>query len=136
MASATYCDGEKVEAMVVLGQRNSRIKDFFDVHHLAVQREFESQTLAESVRRTFRRRETPLPEEEPVALTAAYWEDPARVAQIRAFARRSGIFLDERGLTDLVGVLRAFLLPLLADARDASSPARVWPAGGPWRSRS
>ena len=30
-------------------------------------------------------------DEEAVGLTAACWDDPARVIQIRAFARRSGI---------------------------------------------
>ena len=32
---------EKLEAMVVLGDRNSRIKDFFDLHHLARRFEFD-----------------------------------------------------------------------------------------------
>ena len=47
---------EKLEAMVVLGDRNSRIKDFFDLHYLASQFEFDRATLAEAVRRTFERR--------------------------------------------------------------------------------
>jgi hypothetical protein len=36
---------EKLEAIVVLGQRNSRIKDFFDAHHLAGHFGFEGSTL-------------------------------------------------------------------------------------------
>ncbi len=63
---------EKLEAMVMLGQRNTRIKDFFDVHHLAEHRGFEGPTLVESIRRTFARRGTPIPAEEPVALTRTY----------------------------------------------------------------
>lgn len=50
---------EKLEAMVVLGDRNSRIKDFFDLHYLASRFEFDRATLAEAVRRTFVRRRTP-----------------------------------------------------------------------------
>ncbi len=38
---------EKLEAMVVLGDRNSRIKDFFDLHHLASRFEFDRATLAD-----------------------------------------------------------------------------------------
>jgi hypothetical protein len=55
---------EKLEAMVVLGDRNSRIKDFFDLHHLASRFEFDRATFAEAVRRTFERRRTPIPAED------------------------------------------------------------------------
>jgi hypothetical protein len=54
---------EKLEAMVVLGDRNSRIKDFFDLHYLASHFDFDRVTLAEAIRRTFKRRRTPIPEE-------------------------------------------------------------------------
>ena len=57
---------EKLEPVVVLGNRNSRIKDFFDLHHLASRFEFDGATLAGAIRRTFERRQTPLPTEEPV----------------------------------------------------------------------
>lgn len=50
---------EKLDAMVVLGDRNSRIKDFFDLHHLASRFDFDREILAEAVRRTFARRRTP-----------------------------------------------------------------------------
>jgi hypothetical protein len=80
---------EKLEAMVVLGDRNSRIKDFFDLHYLASRFEFDRTTLAEAVRRTFAQRRTPIPVDEPIGLTPAYWENPSRPAQVRAFARRT-----------------------------------------------
>jgi hypothetical protein len=38
---------EKFEAMVVLGDRNSRIKDFFDLYPLAGEFEFDRATLSE-----------------------------------------------------------------------------------------
>jgi hypothetical protein len=63
---------EKLEAMVVLGDRNSRIKDFFDVHYLASHFQFDRATLREAVRRTFERRRTPIPSDEPIALTSFY----------------------------------------------------------------
>jgi hypothetical protein len=97
---------EKLEAMVVLGQRNSRIRDFFDVHHLAEHRGFEGAILLESIRRTFERRGTPIPTEEPIALTSAYWDDPAREVQIRAFARRSGIRVSPDVARDVLRVRR------------------------------
>ncbi len=127
---------EKLEAMVVLGQRNTRIKDFFDVHHLAEHRRFEGSTLIESIRRTFARRGTPVPAEEPDALTGAYWDAPAREVQIRAFARRSGM-LDRPDVTsDIPRVLRAFLLPPLEQIRRGTRELGSWPPGGPWKRRS
>jgi hypothetical protein len=86
---------EKLEAMVVLGDRNSRIKDFFDLQYLASRFEFDRATLAEAVRRTFERRRTPIPEQPPIALTREYWENPSRPAQVRAFARRARIAVPE-----------------------------------------
>ena len=77
--------------MVAFGDRNSRIKDFFDLHHFANHFEFDRVTLAEAVRRTFERRRMPIPTDEPIALTRAYWENPSRPAQVRAFARRAGL---------------------------------------------
>ena len=51
---------EKFEAMVKLGQLNSRMKDFFDIHLLARQFEFDGNTLQEAIAKTFARRQTPI----------------------------------------------------------------------------
>jgi hypothetical protein len=124
---------EKLEAMVVLGDRNSRIKDFFDLHHLASRFEFDRATLAEAVRRTFERRHTPIPAKEPIGLTPMYWDNPSRPAQVRAFARRAGLAVPEKPAEEFLGILRAFLAPVLEDLRTRKRQARTWPPGGPWR---
>lgn len=111
---------EKLEAMVVLGERNSRIKDFFDLLHLARQFEFDRATLTEAVRRTFERRRTPFPAQEPIALTPMYWDHPSRPAQVRAFARRAALAVPEKPAEEFLGILRAFLLPVLEDVRTGS----------------
>jgi hypothetical protein len=80
---------EKLEAIVSLGIRNSRIKDFFDIDYLARTQRFERAVLVEAVRRTFQRRGIPIPGEPPVGLTAEFWSQPGRDAQVRAFARRA-----------------------------------------------
>ncbi len=124
---------EKLEAMVVLGDRNSRIKDFFDLHHLAGRFEFDGATLSEAVRRTFKRRHTPIPAEAPIGLTRAYWENPSRPAQVRAFAKRAGLEVPDRFADECARVLEAFLSPVLEDLRGGRSRAASWPPGGPWR---
>lgn len=124
---------EKLEALVVLGDRNSRIKDLFDLHHLASRFEFDRETLAEAVRRTFARRRTPIPVEPPIGLTPAYWKNPSRTTQVRAFARRAGLTLPPDPGHQFTKLLSEFLLPLLDDLRLETRREGNWPAGGPWR---
>lgn len=124
---------EKLEAMEVLGDRNSRIKDFFDLHFLACHFAFDRETLTEAVRRTFARRKTPVPSEPPIGLTPAYWENPSRPAQIRAFARRADLEVDGGPPPDLADVLAAFLLPVLDDLHRSARRQGTWPPGGPWQ---
>ncbi len=124
---------EKLEALVVLGDRNSRIKDFFDLHYLATRFAFDRATLAEAVRRTFDRRRTPIPKEAPIGLTRAYWENPSRPPQVRAFARRAGLTLPEDPGREFTELLGGFLLPLFEDLRRGRPAEGAWSPGGPWR---
>lgn len=124
---------EKLEAMVVLGDRNSRIKDFFDLHHLAKRFDFDRATLTEAVRRTFERRGTPVPDEPPIALTRTYWDNPSRPAQVRAFARRSRIHVPDDFATECARVLEAFLWPVLEDLLHRRSTEATWSPSGHWR---
>jgi len=124
---------EKLEAIFVLGDRNSHIKDFFDLCHLAKGFEFDGATLAESIRRTFQKRHTPIPMEEPIGLTSAYWENPSRAPQIRAFARRAGLHVGPNAGGEILGLLRPFLLPILDGLRRGVLTNGKWMRGGPWR---
>lgn len=124
---------EKFEAVVVLGARNSRIKDFFDIHYLATHFAFDGAELAEAIRRTFKRRKTPLPEEIPVGLTEEYWKQAGRDAQLRAFARRARINVAPQKLSEIAPMLREFLLPPCEALRHDVRFTKLWPVDGPWR---
>lgn len=124
---------EKFEAMVVLGARNSRIKDFFDIHYLAVHFPFDGVELAEAIRRTFDRRKTPIPDEVPVGLTDEYWRQAGRDAQLRAFARRSRMDATSQMVGEIAPTLRKFLQPPWEALRNKELFVRHWPAGGPWQ---
>jgi Nucleotidyl transferase AbiEii toxin, Type IV TA system len=125
---------EKLETMIVLGPRNSRIKDFFDIHFLASTFPFEGQILTEAICRTFGRRETPIPEMLPVGLTDEYWDAPVRETQIRAFARRARIHADRSNAKAMLPLLTAFLAPPLEHIRRGERFDRIWPPAGPWQS--
>jgi predicted nucleotidyltransferase component of viral defense system len=107
---------EKLEAIVSLGIRNSRIKDFFDIEYLARTQRFDRATLIEAIRRTFERRATPILMEAPIGLTPEFWTQPGRDAQVRAFARRARLDVTPKTATDLGFRVAAFAIPLLRAA--------------------
>jgi hypothetical protein len=125
---------EKLQAMVVLGIANSRMKDFYDLWVLARQFAFDGATLTRAVRATFNRRKTGMPRETPLALTEEFGRDTAKSVQWKAFLRKNSL---ERGvpeLLDLLSHLREFLLPPLRAASGTASVPASWSAGGPWAS--
>ncbi|MDB5985655.1 MAG: hypothetical protein JWR16_708, partial [Nevskia sp.] len=109
---------EKLEAIISLGIRNSRIKDFFDIDYLARTERFERAALIEAVRRTFERRRTPIPSETPIGLTPEFWSQPGRDAQVKAFARRARLAATTESATELGLRVAAFAIPLLRAARE------------------
>ncbi|MBD3237471.1 MAG: nucleotidyl transferase AbiEii/AbiGii toxin family protein [Candidatus Eisenbacteria bacterium] len=124
---------EKLEAMLVLGDRNSRIKDFFDLHHLASRFPFDRSTLVEAIRRTLARRATPIPTEAPIGLTPLYWENPSRPTQMRAFTKRSGLAVPADPAREIGELVTAFLLPVVEGLRGDAPTEATWPPGGPWQ---
>jgi predicted nucleotidyltransferase component of viral defense system len=122
---------EKLEALVSLGPRNSRMKDFYDLHFLAANFEFSGRVLSKAIRATFERRKTPIPDLTPFGLTEEFAAAPDRVTQWSALIRR-GRLKQQVSLSRLLVVLRAFLVPILEALREEKPFAKAWPRGGPW----
>ena len=123
---------EKFHAMVVLGIANSRMKDFFDIWTLARTHSFEIGQLARSIRGTFERRRTSVPESAPLALTAEFLEDASKRVQWAAFGKRLG--LGDLPALSLVGSqIAASLAPVIEAHRVPNPVVRTWRSGGPWR---
>jgi len=127
---------EKLEAMVVLGEANSRMKDYYDLAALASALDFDGPPLAESIRRSFRRRSTQIPEGAPEGLSASFVEDPLSTGRWRAFIRKGKLTEASAELSDVVARIRSFALPALEAARDNLAFPKHWPPGGPWRART
>jgi hypothetical protein len=124
---------EKLHAMVVLGEANSRMRDFFDIHALAQHEPFEGDVLAIALRATFERRRTPIPEALPPALTPAFAAVREKQVQWQGFLRRSGGLAAPQELAIVVAGIAAFLEPVIAGARRGKMLRSAWPPGGPWR---
>jgi len=123
---------EKLHAMVVLGSKNSRMRDFFDVDMLAQRRSFDAQRLAQALRATFERRSTPLPAALPLALTPEFGESHDKIVQWRAFRSKSKLSSAPADLAEVVGRIAAFLSPFLEIAGGKAEERATWQPGGPW----
>jgi predicted nucleotidyltransferase component of viral defense system len=122
---------EKLESMVKLGVINSRLKDFFDVWLLSQQFDFNGQTLAKAIEKTFFKRGTDIPSE-PTALTPIYSEDPPRAAQWRGFVRRNRLERVPAELGEVIRTLHSFLVPITRVLKEGPEFRKVWHAPGPW----
>ena len=124
---------EKLQALVYLGMRNSRMKDFYDLYLMARTFSFEGPVLIEAIRATFTRRETNLPKDRPVALRAQFSEDPVKQTQWEGFLNRSGLSDAPMKLLTVVETLNTFLIPLLSAAEAGGEYNQVWRDSGPWQ---
>lgn len=106
---------EKLEAIVVLGMGNSRMKDYFDLLSLIREARFDPMILTQAVAATFERRATPLPEGLPIGLTATFALDKTKRLQWRAFLDRSR--LDAPALEETVAEIAAVVSRFLEEAR-------------------
>jgi Nucleotidyl transferase AbiEii toxin, Type IV TA system len=80
---------EKFEAMVKLGMLNSRMKDFWDLHLMVSEFEFDGAILQKAIQSTFDRRRTIFTANVPLALTDEFRNDKGKQIQWNAFLRRS-----------------------------------------------
>ena len=80
---------EKFEAMIKLGDSNSRMKDFYDVWLLARKFDFEGTNLSEAIRKTFKRRKTSLPEKIPLFSEDIYDQNSDRQTLWNSFLKKT-----------------------------------------------
>src|SRR5262249_11470274 len=104
------------QAMVALGDANSRMKDFYDIWSLSKSEPFEGDRLARAIAATFARRNTPIPALLPLALTPEFACDPLKRDQWNAFA--ADVLTTPITLEKVAGELAVFIAPHLVRARD------------------
>ncbi len=124
---------EKFEAMVQLGRRNSRMKDFHDVWALSAQFAFKGPELREAVSACFRRRRTEWTPEIPDVLLRTFYGDEGLAVRwtsyVRAGAYRAAPPADFEAIGNRV---IEFLGPIRESLVSGSSFERNWSGGGPW----
>ncbi len=119
---------EKFQAMVELQDRNSRMKDYFDLLYLQRKFEFSGCDLQEAINQTFHRRKTTMPMSLPVGLSEKYWGDEQKQVQWNAFLRKNHLKI-QIDLYAVVEEIKGFLLPVIDNAqidRMEWSPKEGW----------
>lgn len=123
---------EKFEAMVKLGELNSRMKDFFDIWMLAQTGEFEGEALSRAVGRTFHRRGTPL-SSDPLCFSEPFGKSESKTVQWSAFLRRNKLTDAPDSFAHVVELIAKFLQPVARAAAVGDQPLKaMWKAGGEW----
>jgi predicted nucleotidyltransferase component of viral defense system len=121
---------EKLQAMVALGNANSRMKDFYDVWIYSNHLDFNTDTLLKAIDATFKNRKTPVPGKEFEALSRRFAEQHR--VQWNAFVKKIG----ERDLTDafvkVVEKIETFATPLLRSLAYGETLSQQWKAGNGW----
>jgi predicted nucleotidyltransferase component of viral defense system len=113
---------EKLHAMVVLGTRNSRMKDYFDLDALAREGAVEAARLSEAIAATFARRGTVIPEGVLPGLAGEFAEDDSKQAQWKAYLTRNR--LEGRSLPETIAEVRGFLEEPMKLARELMKDQR------------
>jgi hypothetical protein len=103
---------EKFEAIVSLGLRNTRMKDFHDLWFLSRRFDFDGETLHRALLATFGRRKTSL-DGELLPFTAGYISDADRQVQWQGFLTRNGLKGQPIKFPEVMTALRKFIGPIL-----------------------
>lgn len=124
---------EKLEANIVLGDANSRMKDFHDLDAYSGRLSFDGRVLVESIRRCLARRSTTIPGVLE-GLDPRFARNPDNIERWSGFARKAKLGESAPSLEDVLARVRAFALPVLQAVAIGEAFDRRWPPGGPWQS--
>jgi predicted nucleotidyltransferase component of viral defense system len=121
---------EKFEAMVLLGERNSRMKDFFDILLLSRTKRFSLEMLCDAVTRTFSHRNQPFPAEFPILLNPLHPAIPQKQIQWLAFLRKNRITTVPEDFKQVCAEIQHFLAPILQPDKQTTNlqwlPTKGW----------
>ena len=122
---------EKLEAIVSLGVRNSRMKDYYDLLTMSVEYEFDGSLLRDAIASTFSRRKTELPSGIPVGLNSEQILTQDKKTQWDAFLKRSDLNINVE-FGKAISRICDFLIPPLNAAASKEAFYKKWGPSGPW----
>ena len=123
---------EKLHALVALGIRNSRMKDYYDLWTLAQRFPFDAFLLAKAIDATLKRRGRELPSQTPLGLQDEFASNPTKQTQWKAFLRRTIPDQSDLELVEVVQAIREFLAPVLESIVLGKMLRLHWTPGSGW----
>jgi predicted nucleotidyltransferase component of viral defense system len=121
---------EKLQAMVALGNANSRMKDFYDVWICSTHLDLNGKTLLKAIDATFKNRQTPVPAEEFEALSPDFVR--AHHIQWNAFVNKMGEAHLADSFNKVVEDLIVFAMPTFRALSSGENLTQMWKAGTGW----
>ncbi len=118
---------EKFQAMLMLGETNSRIKDFYDLWVIASELDIEGSLMLKAIKATCARRETALSTDGPTVLDDGFAINEVKSTQWKAFLAKNALASD-MSFAELMGKLSVFLKPLYTAAAKKQGFNRTWSA--------
>ena len=105
---------EKFEAIVSLGDANSRYKDFYDIYILAARYQLNGEELKEAIRETFEHRGTGL--DDIAAFEDGFAGKELHQSRWRAFLKKKKAMVDV-SFEEVIDLLRELLMPIVQGIR-------------------
>ena len=114
---------EKFEAIVSLGNANSRYKDFYDIYILADKYEFDGRKLREAVRETFEHRATAF--DDIIAFEDEFLKSEIHQKRWTAFMRKKRTLLNIE-FDEIIDLIKKFLIPVIESIKNNIDYCFVW----------
>ena len=115
---------EKVDAMLQLGELNSRMKDFYDIWYLSHQIPFKSKSLVTALKITFNKRGTLLPSD-PIVFQEGFEKNRLKLEQWTHFYQQNRL-PDIPSFSTVISRLKTLLVPVLHSIRSGQSIDGIW----------
>lgn len=118
---------EKFQAMVHLGELNSRIKDFYDVFVIANTQNLNSDNLHAAIQATFERRNTPITQALVFIFSDKFKNDANKTIQWQAFLKKNKLACPLT-FAELVTKIELFIHPIYQQIGTGLTTTKQWEA--------
>ncbi len=125
---------EKVDAIILLGLRNSRMKDYYDLWIMARHFEFDGAILTDAIKATLERRGRRLQTDQLPGLDNSFAQTPSKQTQWKAFLRRIALDQSNLELSAVVSAIHTFLSPVLICICAGEPFDKSWKLEQGWKS--
>lgn len=124
---------EKFQAMVVLTETNSRMKDFYDVWVLQSRFGFDGPTLSKAIQATFTRRRTDVAPESCGVFQVSFYTSEELIRRWRLYVQRGSFEEVPPTFAEVGEAIGAFLRPVAESIARGEPFNQTWLPGGPWK---